>query len=167
MLITLKLIGERIFKMQTRECGDCNMCCKLPEIPSINKKSYSWCKNCNIGEGCNIYEKRPEKCKDFVCLYVTGLTDLKPNKCGFFIFPESEQSTTHKIFTIYSEPHKLDSIPKAIMQDNKLSQMVKDNWAFHIRYNSDDNDLAIFDLAAFGMGLKKVKRNNPIFKEAI
>ena len=151
--------------MQTRECGDCNMCCKLPEIPSINKKSYSWCKNCNIGEGCNIYEKRPEKCKEFVCLYVTGLTDLKPNKCGFFIFPESEQSTTHKIFTIYSEPHKLDKIPTAIMQDNKLSQMVKDNWAFHIRYNSDDNDLAIFDLAAFGMGLKKVKRNNPIFKE--
>ena len=151
--------------MQTRECGDCNMCCKLPEIPSINKKSYSWCKNCNIGEGCNIYEKRPEKCKDFVCLYVTGLTDLKPNKCGFFIFPESEQSTTHKIFTTYSEPHKLDSIPKAIMKDNKLSRLVNDNWAFHIRYNSDDNDLAIFDLAAFGMGLKKVKRNNPIFKE--
>ena len=151
--------------MQTRECGDCNMCCKLPEIPSINKKSYSWCKNCNIGEGCNIYEKRPEKCKDFVCLYVTGLTDLKPNKCGFFIFPELETSVKHKIFTMYSEPHKLDSIPKAIMQDNKLSHMVKDNWAFHIRYNSDDNDLAIFDLAAFGMGLKKVKRNNPIFKE--
>ena len=151
--------------MQTRECGDCNMCCKLPEIPSINKKSYSWCKNCNIGEGCNIYEKRPEKCKEFVCLYVTGLTDLKPNKCGFFIFPELETSVKHKIFTMYSEPHKLDSIPKAIMQDNKLSQMVKDNWAFHIRYNSDDNDLAIFDLAAFGMGLKKVKRNNPIFKE--
>ena len=153
--------------MQTRECGDCNMCCKLPEIPSINKKSYSWCKNCNIGEGCNIYEKRPEKCKDFVCLYVTGLTDLKPNKCGFFIFPELETSVKHKIFTMYSEPHKLDSIPKSIMQDNKLSQMVKDNWAFHIRYNSDDNDLAIFDLAAFGMGLKKFKRNNPIFKEVI
>ena len=153
--------------MQTRECGDCNMCCKLPEIPSINKKSYSWCKNCNIGEGCNIYEKRPEKCKEFVCLYVTGLTDLKPNKCGFFIFPELETSVKHKIFTMYSEPHKLDSIPKAIMQANTLSQMVKDNWAFHIRYNSDDNDLAIFDLAAFGMGLKKVKRNNPIFKEEI
>ena len=151
--------------MQNRECGNCNMCCKLPEIPSINKKSYSWCKNCNIGEGCNIYEKRPEKCKEFVCLYVTGLTDLKPNKCGFFIFPELETSVKHKIFTMYSEPHKLDSIPKSIMQDNKLSQMVKDNWAFHIRYNSDDNDLAIFDLAAFGMGLKKVKRNNPIFKE--
>ena len=151
----------------TRKCGDCNMCCKLPEIPSINKKSYSWCKNCNIGEGCNIYEKRPEKCKEFVCLYVTGLTDLKPNKCGFFIFPELETSVKHKIFTMYSEPHKLDSIPKSIMQDNKLSQMVKDNWAFHIRYNSDDNDLAIFDLAAFGMGLKKVKRNNPIFKEEI
>ena len=141
------------------KCLDCNMCCKLPEIPSVNKKSYSWCKNCKIGEGCNIYETRPQKCKEFVCLYVMGLTDLKPNKCGFFIFPEREESTIHKIFTVYSETHKLDKIPKAIMKDHKLSRMVKDNWAFHIRYNSDDNDLAIFDLAAFGMGLKKLKRN--------
>ena len=144
--------------MQVRECGDCNMCCKLPEIPSINKKSYSWCKDCNIGEGCNIYKKRPQKCKEFVCLYVLGMTDLKPNKCGFFMFPESEQSTTHKIFTMYSDPHKLDSIPKAIMKDDKLSRLVNDNWAFHIRYNSDDNDLAIFDFNAFGINLKKIER---------
>ena len=145
--------------MQNRECGDCNMCCKLPEIPSINKKSYNWCNNCDVGNGCKTYKSRPKKCKEFVCLYVCGLTDLKPNKCGFFIFPESEQSTTHKIFTTYSEPHKLDSIPKAIMKDDKLSRLVNDNWAFHIRYNSDDNDLAIFDLATFGMSLKKVKRD--------
>ena len=144
--------------MQNRECGNCNMCCKLPEIPSINKKSYSWCKDCNIGEGCNIYNKRPKKCKDFVCLYLLGLTDLKPNKCGFFIFPENETSTTHKIFTVYSEPHKLDSIPKAIMNDDKLSKLVNDNWAFHIRYNSDDNELAIFDFNAFGINLKKIER---------
>ena len=146
--------------MQARECGDCNMCCKLPEIPSVNKKSYAWCNNCDVGNGCKVYESRPKKCKEFVCLYVCGLTDLKPNKCGFFMFPESEQSTTHKIFTMYSEPHKLDSIPKAIMKDDKLSRLVNDNWAFHIRYNSDDNDLAIFDLAAFGMNLKKIKRED-------
>ena len=121
--------------MQTRECGDCNMCCKLPEIPSVNKKSYAWCNNCDVGNGCKVYESRPQKCKEFVCLYVCGLTDLKPNKCGFFMFPESEQSTTHKIFTMYSEPHKLDSIPTAIMKDDKLSRLVNDDWEFHIRYN--------------------------------
>ena len=144
--------------MQTRECGDCNMCCKLPEIPSVNKKSYVWCNNCDVGNGCKIYKSRPQKCKDFVCLYILGMTDLKPNKCGFFMFPESEQSTTHKIFTMYSEPHKLDSIPKAVLKDDKLSRLINDNWAFHIRYNSDDNDLAIFDFNAFGINLKKIER---------
>ena len=53
---------------------------------------------------------------------------------------------------------RLDSIPKAIMNDDKLSKLVNDNWAFHIRYNSDDNELAIFDFNAFGINLKKRER---------
>ena len=53
-----------------RNCENCNLCCKLPEIPSINKKSYSWCKNCKIGVGCNIYNNKPKKCDEFTCAYL-------------------------------------------------------------------------------------------------
>ena len=35
-----------------RECGDCNMCCKLPEIPSINKNDTS-----NLDKAIKVYEK--------------------------------------------------------------------------------------------------------------
>ena len=48
------------------------------------------------------------------------------------------------------------------MKDSKLNTLVQDKWAFHIRYNADDNNIAIFDYKAFGMELKKVKRNIPL-----
>ena len=141
------------------KCFDCNMCCKLPEIPSISKKSFSWCKDCNIGVGCKIYESRPQKCKDFYCMYYAGETDLKPNKCGFFIFPEREESVQHKILTIYCEEHKLNDLPKKLLSDFKMSILIDNQWAFHIRYNQDDNHLAIFYPNSFGKELKFIKRN--------
>ena len=49
-----------------RECGTCNLCCKLPYIENF-KPQYKWCSNCEIGVGCKIYETRPKKCKDFYC----------------------------------------------------------------------------------------------------
>jgi hypothetical protein len=150
-------------KCMVNKCLDCNMCCKLPEIPNF-KKGYAWCKNCNIGFGCKTYNDRPQKCKDFYCLYSFGLTDLKPNKCGFFIFPERKEATEHKIMTIYAEEHKLNDIPKRIMKDHKLKLLVDDQWAFHIRYNSDDNNLAIFDYWSFGMSLKKIKRGEYVHR---
>ena len=84
-----------------RNCENCNLCCKLPEIPSINKKSYSWCKNCKIGVGCNIYNNKPKKCEEFTCAYLECFTDLKPNKVGFMIFPQNEMSYEHNVLTVY------------------------------------------------------------------
>ena len=62
--------------MQNRKCGDCNMCCKVYGIDSgfyeedkthVFKKDYEWCKHCEVGVGCKIYETRPKVCKDFSC----------------------------------------------------------------------------------------------------
>lgn len=154
--------------MQTRECGDCSLCCKLPEINyfKTTKKSYQWCKSCDIGLGCKIYDKRPKGCRDFWCLYQKNLIDLKPNKVGFFIFGENESSLNEKVLTIYTESSRLEKIPYLIMKDRKGKMLVDDGWVFHIRYNSDDNNIAIFDLKLFGMNVKKMKRNIP-FEEQL
>ena len=158
-----------------RECGDCNLCCKLPYMDSgfweksnthVFKGEYEWCKHCEIGVGCKIYSKRPSACRDFYCLYQAGMTELKPNKNGFFMYLEREESTKQKVITIMCEEHRLDLIPKLIMNDLDGYMLVDKGWTFHIRYNSNDNDLAIFDLKLFGMELKKVKRNIP-FQEQI
>ena len=57
-----------------RKCGDCNLCCKLPNIhtPKNFKKDYTWCKHCEIGVGCKIYSDRPKMCKDFMCGWLRG-----------------------------------------------------------------------------------------------
>tara|TARA_R100001163_G_C4927654_1_gene105011 strand:+ start:96 stop:572 length:477 start_codon:yes stop_codon:yes gene_type:complete len=149
---------------QLNSCDDCNMCCKLPEIPSINKKSFSWCTNCEVGQGCKIYEKRPKKCKDFYCAYALGFTNLKPNKYGFFIFPENEKSYEEKVFTVYCEEHRLNTFIKHITSDEIMVNALTQGWSFHIRYNNDDNDLAIFDLKRFGNSIKKIQRAKELVK---
>lgn len=52
-----------------RECGECTMCCKLFAIPSLGKGEGVWCSHCTIGTGCQIYEQRPQECRDFFCHY--------------------------------------------------------------------------------------------------
>lgn len=134
-----------------RNCNDCNMCCKLPEINYFEKKkkSHKWCENCEIGVGCKIYEKRPKGCRDFTCAYIENFTDLKPNKVGFIIFPQNEMSYVHKVLTVYCEEFKLQNFIKNIKKDWKMQKMVENKWAFHIRYNQDDDKLAIYDPNAF------------------
>ena len=63
-----------------RDCGDCSLCCKLHRTDF--KEEYQWCKSCDVGNGCKIYNTRPQVCKDFKCLWKPGMCEerLKPNK---------------------------------------------------------------------------------------
>ena len=47
------------------------------------------------------------------------------------------------------EEFKLSNFIKHIKKDPKMSYMVDQGWAFHIRYNEDDDKLAIYDPNAF------------------
>ena len=99
--------------------------------------------------GCNIYNNKPKKCEEFTCAYLECFTDLKPNKVGFMIFPQNEMSYEHKVFTAYCEEFKLQNFIKNIKKDWKMQRMIENKWAFHIRYNQDDDKLAIYDPNAF------------------
>ena len=144
--------------MQTRECGDCNLCCKLPRIDNF-KGEYEWCKHCDVGVGCKIYESRPKICKDFQCMWKAGKIeeDLKPNKVGFYIVPERDESYEEKIFTIYCDTHKINNVLKKLKDIDHIDQ---DGyvWSYVIRYTKDDNDLAILDKKRFGKKLVFFKR---------
>ena len=132
--------------MNFRECGDCNMCCKLPSVKNL-KKDYEWCKHCEIGVGCKIYEERPKQCKDFYCLWKVNLLseNLKPNKVGFFVMMENEHSATEKVLTVYCETHKVDSIPK-YLKNERITDNSNVPYHYCIRYNDNDNDLVLFNL---------------------
>jgi hypothetical protein len=59
-------------------CGSCTLCCKLLDIPVLNKPEGQWCSHCAVGKGCTIYEKRPVPCRDFACLWLESQNEKRP-----------------------------------------------------------------------------------------
>lgn len=67
-----------------RECGDCNLCCKILNIPEYNAPSGTMCEHCT-DKGCGIYEERHDICKGFSCLWLSQPQipeSLRPDKSG-------------------------------------------------------------------------------------
>lgn len=137
------------------DCGDCNLCCKLPHIPktyfkdtTFEKKGFEWCKHCKIGKGCKVYEDRPKTCKTFECFYKVGFTFQRPNKLGFLAMPEEIDGLKFsevKIMTLYCEPHKLSNIIKNLQKEHNFRFFINQGWSFVIRTNNDDEDIWVYD----------------------
>jgi hypothetical protein len=53
-----------------RSCGGCTMCCKVLGITELQKPVGKWCPHCAVGEGCKIYDGRPEECRTFLCAWL-------------------------------------------------------------------------------------------------
>ena len=65
-----------------RQCGSCSMCCKLMGVPEV-KKEHEWCPHADPGgKGCTIYLQRPERCRDFHCMWL-----LSPTQFPEYWFP--------------------------------------------------------------------------------
>lgn len=52
-----------------RACGTCSLCCKLMAVPDVTPHN-EWCRHCTPGKGCGIYDRRPEPCRQFDCLWL-------------------------------------------------------------------------------------------------
>lgn len=50
-----------------RSCGGCTLCCKVLRVPAFEKPRGQWCRHCERGVGCQIYESRPGECRAFLC----------------------------------------------------------------------------------------------------
>lgn len=73
---------------EQKACGSCTMCCKVYDVPELNKLSGHWCSYVAQGRGCKIYETRPKLCRDFFCnwIYVGELgPEWKPDKSRLVI----------------------------------------------------------------------------------
>ena len=64
-------VGAQVPYVEGRRCGTCTLCCKLFDNRALDKPQFEWCKHCDIGQGCKIYDSRPQECADFVCSYLT------------------------------------------------------------------------------------------------
>lgn len=56
----------------SRECGTCTACCEGSIGGNIYGKELlgAPCRFVTIGKGCNIYENRPNKCRNFFCAWI-------------------------------------------------------------------------------------------------
>jgi hypothetical protein len=57
-------------------------------IPEIDKAPLTWCRHCEIGVGCKIYEERPGVCRSFYCRYMLTPSlgeHWKPSNCNMVL----------------------------------------------------------------------------------
>lgn len=55
-----------------RQCGSCTLCCKVMGVPEV-KERHDWCPHAardGSRVGCGIYRKRPERCREFHCMWL-------------------------------------------------------------------------------------------------
>lgn len=71
-----------------RECGSCTSCCTLLEVEAVGTSVNEWCKHCEAGKGCTIYDDRPQMCRSFSCAWLQG-------HLGDDWFPETSGLVVH------------------------------------------------------------------------
>ncbi|HEV7317701.1 MAG TPA: hypothetical protein VGO04_03710 [Ensifer sp.] len=82
--------------LAARSCGTCTLCCRLPDIDALDKPANAWCRHCTKGQGCRIYDDRPQLCRDFFCLWRTDETfgDVwEPARAHMMIYRQGPQIT--------------------------------------------------------------------------
>ena len=95
--------------MQTRKCGNCQLCCRLVPVPTINKPANERCRHQSFSRGCKIYIRRPSVCALYSCRWLKNddTTDLRrPDRAHYLIdpYPEFVQITPHNGSPTYNRP---------------------------------------------------------------
>lgn len=71
-----------------RQCGACALCCKVFDMAALEKPVGTWCKHCQPGRGCSIYQTRPDQCRAFHCFWMLAPflgPEWKPDRAKFVL----------------------------------------------------------------------------------
>lgn len=71
----------------TKECGECQMCCVMFNIPDTDSLPDQKCKH-QCESGCAIYTIRPKPCRDYECLWLVDDNipdEFRPDKLGCIV----------------------------------------------------------------------------------
>ena len=112
---------EPVKYVEGRACGTCTLCCKLFDIRELDKPQFEWCKHCEIGQGCKIYNTRPQECRDFICSF------LVDSSLGEEWFPSKSKivvtNDTGALIGVHVDPDR----PEAWRREPYYSQIM--SWA--------------------------------------
>jgi hypothetical protein len=79
-----------------RACGSCTLCCKVIGVGALNKAAGSWCRHCEIGRGCSVYDGRPQECREFLCVWLADARlgeEWKPDRSKLVVTTADEGRT--------------------------------------------------------------------------
>lgn len=79
-----------------RDCGVCNLCCKLLAVDELPKPAGTWCAHVVKHKGCGIYQDRPGACRVFNCHFLADETlgeVWRPSHARFFIHADGDART--------------------------------------------------------------------------
>lgn len=81
-------------KPKPRRCGDCRECCFVLGVEPVQKPPQQHCQH-ECARGCAIYEKRPNSCAEFTCLWLAGMLpkSAKPSKTHMVVYGTALGST--------------------------------------------------------------------------
>ncbi|QQR40202.1 YkgJ family cysteine cluster protein [Devosia rhizoryzae] len=91
--------------IEGRNCAGCTACCTFAPIrvPELKKPANATCLHCAEGQGCTVYQVRPQVCRGFYCGYFF-LEELGPNwhpeQSGVVIRSEAMENDTITILIL-------------------------------------------------------------------
>ena len=73
----------------SRQCGDCQLCCRLLPVPPLNKKGGQRCEHQKFGTGCAVYNSpaMPSACRVWYCRWIVNdeVTMPRPDRAHYVI----------------------------------------------------------------------------------
>jgi hypothetical protein len=130
------------------DCGECDMCCRVPEILELRKPAGVLCRNYDcINKNCSIHDFRPNECKLFECAYYQMekvSVKLRPDKCKIMF-----EKITDNLFygTIDLNYELTDTAKKQIIEFGKqgfstiYSHQGKDNRKLYLAEGHTKEDI--------------------------
>ncbi len=79
----------------SRQCGSCTLCCKVYDVPVLQKPKGKWCGHCAPGRGCGIHAARPEFCREFQCMWILDARlgdEWRPDRAKFAMSYHADRS---------------------------------------------------------------------------
>lgn len=126
-----------------RSCGDCKACCVAFPMPFLQKKAWEPCRHL-VHYGCGNYLGRPQPCRDFQCLFLSGHLEgderRRPDNLGMLFYntvsPLSEQIGPH-VAAMEMEPgaYDRDNVKYLV---NRLAQKL---FIYVYRYRNAGHDM--------------------------
>lgn len=134
-----------------RECGDCQLCCRVMPVKDLGKKANERCKHQKFGKGCMVHNKpeMPRSCRLWNCRWLAGsipddlsrpdrshyVIDIMPD---YIILEQDGMKANMQVVQIWIDPKYPDAHRDPALR-RWLAEIGKKEWtAALIRYNERD-----------------------------